>query len=465
MHQPEHSPPVSKIWPRVQAGILIAFLLLAYVYVWTIQPGYGPDEPRHLAFVKRLVEKGQLPRLVGEAEEDGAIALHPPVYYTVMAPVYAATRGLGDESANRVIKHFSPLIVGGALLLFLGTLRRLFPNRPFAVTAALAIVALLPEFQLEASVMNNDSLAVLMGSLLLWHLVRIWDRAPSSRDALISGLIMAAFVNTKATGWMLVPLWLFVLALRWRNQGGRIAPWVRDLAIGYGIVVLLGTWWYIRNYQLYGQVVPIPVEYLGRSLRPFNLTDGKPLTAAEVYSTGAVLPWGWRAFAGLFHSFWVQIDWVPEHLRAEMQPNGPVSEFDLSPLNWGPVFNAFVVLVLAAVPGWIAALAPVMKTAVQQKKGASFRWSPLWMLAAAFFAIWFSTWYTATFIHIGFYQGGRYLMPVAFAAGALLAFGWERLCPAKARLPFVLVLCMALIGFNVMCLHELITVLNPKYVV
>jgi hypothetical protein len=77
---------------------------------------------------------------------------------------------------------------------------------------------------------------------------------------------------------------------------------------------------------------------------------------------------------------------------------------------------------------------------------------------------WLATWYTATFLHIGFYQGSRYLMPVSFAAAALLAIGWERLCPRQIRAPAVIGLAVALLAFNAVCLNELITVLNPKYV-
>lgn len=437
-------------WRWLNIAILGLFLILAYTYVWTVQPGYGPDEPRHLAFVKRLVEKGRLPLLVNNAEEDNAIVLHPPLYYFSMAPVYAATRGLGDKAANRVIKHFSPVILFGSLLLFLSTLRRLFPDRPFAVTSALAVTALLPEFLLEASVMNNDSFAVLFGSLLLWHLVRTWNEPPSARAAMWAGLIMAGFVSSKATGWTLAPLWGLALLLRWRSQPDQpLKLWIRDLLIGYGLLLLLGTWWYVRNYMLYGQAVPLPLEYMGQSMRPYNTRTMEILTPAEVYTSGYVVHWGWRAVEGIFQSYWSQIDWIREEYR---------------PAIWGTMLG----LVVLAIPGWLLSSRPLvafLKAKRAKTEATAPRPTPYWVLAVAFLLPWLSTWFMATFLHIGFYQGARYLMPVAFAASILLAVGWDRWLPARVKLPSALALTVGFLAFNVLCMIELVTVLNPRYVV
>lgn len=440
--------PAKRLWRGLILAILGLYLLLAYAYVWTIQPGYGPDEPRHLAFVRRLVTRGQLPRVTNGQEEDGAIALHPPLYYAAVSPIYAATRGLGDQAANRIIKHLSPLVLLGALLLFLGALKRLFPDRPFVIVSALAAVALLPEYLLEASVMNNDCFAVLFGALLLWYLVRTWDEGPSLRTAVLAGLIMAASVNSKATGWLLTPLWALALLLRARAQGGRKGAWLRDFFAAYGVLLLLGTWWYARNYSLYGKLVPIEFEYLGRSLKPYDLRTGEPLSPLQVYSSGYVLNWGWRAVEGLFQSYWSQIDWLREDYRI-------------------PVWGACLALVLAAAAGWVLRLLP---WAARLRKGAPTRASaccalrPTLLLLPMFAVPWLATWYTATFLHIGFYQGSWYLMPVSFAAAALLAVGWERLCPRRLQAPAVIGLAVALLAFNAVCLNELITVLNPKYV-
>jgi hypothetical protein len=444
----------SPLWRWITYGILGLYLVLSYSYVWTIQPGYGPDEPRHLAFVRRLVTKRQLPILDNGAEADGAIVLHPPLYYTAVAPVYALTRGLGDQTANRIIKHLSPLVLLGALLLFWSALRRVFPDQPFIVASALAVTALLPEYLLEAAVMNNDCFAVFFGGLWLWFLVRTWDEAPNLRTALFAGLIMAGFVSSKATGWFLTPLWALALLLRARNQPTPSkSAWLRDFAVGYGALLALGTWWYIRNWLLYHKIVPIEVEYMGQSLQPYDLRTRQPLSPIEVYTSGYVLNWGWRAVEGLFQSYWSQIDWLHSD-----------TSFDLRT----PIWSACGVLLGLAALGWVCRAVPWV-AALRKRKSADGptsapRHSPLVLFAVAFALLWLTTWYTATFVHIGFYQGSRYLMPVSFAGGLLLARGWSALCPRKAQAPVTLAVVVGMVALNIVCLNELITYLNPKYV-
>lgn len=430
-------------WRRYMAGVLLAFLVLAYVYVWTIQPGFGPDESRHVNFARMLWNEHRLPVQVNGLELEGAHTLHPPLYHLLVSPALVLFQGMGERAAYLAGKSLSPLLVGGALLLFLGTLRRVFPSQPFAAAAALTVAALLPELHLEAAVINNDSLAILCGSLFLWQLVRTYNEPPSLREAVFTGLIMAAFVNTKAQGWTVAPLWALALALRAARSRKQLPAWIRDLVVGYGVLLLLGTWWYARNYQLYGQLVPL--DLVGGSVQPHSSRTGEILTPVQVYTTGEVLPLGWRAVVGLFQSFWTQIDWISEDYRPA-------------------VFGVLLALTLLAWAGGIRLLWSTYRAWKTRRAAPSQPVSPLVLLGTGYTLNWLHTWFFATFVHLGFYQGGRYLMPSVFGAGALLGAGWQLLTPRKAQWVVVGVLAAAFIGLNVLCLVELITYLNPKYV-
>lgn len=438
--------PLAAPWRQCVPLVLLLYLVTAYAFVVTVQPGYGPDEPRHFAYVRRLVEKGSLPQNTGGAEADGAHALHPPLYYVLVSPVYLAARGLGDRGALIAIKAVSPLLLLGALVLFFRTLIRLFPDRPFVSLTALTIVALLPEFQLESAVMNNDALAVLLGAVWVWYLVRTWGDPPSARAALLAGLIMAVFVNTKATGWTLSPLWALTVALRAARQPGFRRAWLRDLALGYGVLLLIGTWWYARNYALYGQLVPLDFGQHGE-LRPFDRRTFEILSPLEVYTRGWVIHYGWRAAEGLFQSFWSQVDWIRESCREAF-------------------YGTLVALTVAAAAGGVRRLLPALSV-VRRQGLAAVRLAaapPSVLPACALLLNWAHTWYVATFMHQGFYQGGRYMMPSVYGAGLLLAAGWEALLPQRVRLPVFCLLLAALVALNALCLVELITVLNPRYV-
>jgi hypothetical protein len=187
-------------------------------------------------------------------------------------------------------------------------------------------------------------------------------------------------------------------------------------------------------------------------LRPRHLVTGVPLEPWEVYSTGYVVHYGARAAIGLFESFWSQVDWIREDFRA-------------------PIYFALTIFVLGAATGLAIEARGRLHWPLGRGKGrdsedeAASPAPPVWIPGAAFAMNWLHTWYIATFMHQGFYQGGRYLMPSVFGAGVLLAFGLERLFPGRRLPAWVPVLTAgSLLTLNVLCLIELTTVLNPRYV-
>lgn len=467
MTAPAASPRERLRRPDLAAAILACFLVLACVYVWVIPPGYGPDEPRHFAYVRRLAEKGELPIFRDGAEADGAHTLHPPLYYAVLAPVYLAARPLGERGALLVLRHLSPLLLLAALLVLLDVFRRLFPGQPGLQAAALAFTALLPEFLLEAAVVNNDGGAILLAALYLRQLVVLLERPPSLRDAVVTGLILAALVNTKAIGWTLAPVWLLCLWFRRRRHSPRLL--VRDAVAAYAVLAALGTWWYARSYALYGQAfqVALPGDPMVEHYRPRNTFTREPLTALEVYTKGEIVVLAGRSTLGLFQSFWAQVDWIPVAARPWVA--GVPEASTLSGPRPRP-YPSGVLLVLVLGPLVRAAyvLARRFRAARRGEPEPEPDVPPLalagrWLLGWAFGLAWLNAWSLATFVHLGVFQGGRYLIPVAAGAAVLLTVGWASLLPARAR-PWLAPAAMALfLGLNALCLNELVTVLNPQH--
>lgn len=427
--------------------IVIGFwLLIAFSFVLTIQPGYGPDEGRHFRYTRLLAEERRLPVRLPEGELQGAHTLHPPLYYLITLPAYCMFRGAGPAAALWAIKLMSPFLILASLLLFHRTLLLLWPDNAAARLTVLASIAFLPELMLEAGVMNNDLLAILLAALFLYLLVAGSERPPDLKFALAAGLIMALFANTKATAWTLAPLWMLSIWLRARRGSGSRTAWMRDLAAGYGVLLLLGTWWYVRNYQLYGAIVPLDFGAAGE-LRPYHPRTMEPLSPLEVYTSGYVVTYGFRAAEGLFQSFWTQIDWIRE--------------------EWRPaVFTGLFILTLSAAAGWLRAGILRLAGRNRQVEPAAL---PLPRMAALLpVAAWGlnlgHTWFIASFQHLGFYQGGRYLMPSLLGAGILLGGGWLLCFPKRCHPLLPAAAASIFLVLDVLCLYQLITYLNPRYV-
>src|SRR5688500_13260228 len=80
-------------------GIIALSVVLWLIYNFVVLLGFGPDEPRHMNFVKLLLNERRLPLLLASGQEyAGAHTLHPPLYYALLVPFYAATRWMPGES-------------------------------------------------------------------------------------------------------------------------------------------------------------------------------------------------------------------------------------------------------------------------------------------------------------------------------------------------------------------------------
>jgi hypothetical protein len=437
--------PAEAVEKRAVLVLAAAYLALALLYSWVIPPLKGPDEPRHYNYVKRLVEKHALPRLEHDAqgrevEADGAIVFHPPLYYLLLSPVYVVCRPLGDAATLRVMRCLSPFLIGLALALFHATLRRLYPARRALRLGAVGAVAFLPHIQMEAGLVNNDVLAIVLGALLLWQLARIGDDDPSPGQAATVGLVLAAFVNTKAQGLTVSPLWALWLLCHTGWRGLRERRFWLPLACGYLPLLTLGSPWYLHNQRVYG----LPLLIAGGS-EPSNALTGRIFTPAEMLVQGLLLLplfWMlvWRAVGGLYISLWAQVGWFPDRLATGLY---------------------------ALLGGWLAAGVAGNVALCRDARRAGRWWWQAYPRTVRFACLAYGLVYlnimgVAVLKHVGWYQGGRYTLPTVYGLVLFVALGLERLAGRRRALVLgAWVVCIA--ALNVFCVSNLVSYLIPRF--
>lgn len=117
--------------------------------------------------------------------------------------------------------------------------------------AAAAIVAFNPMFLFISASVNNDSLAALTATAALVLVVQLATRGVSTRRLLALGAACGLALLTKVSNLAVILVAMIVLA--W--LAGRARDW-RILLKGGGLVLaptaLLAGWWFVRNYQIYG---------------------------------------------------------------------------------------------------------------------------------------------------------------------------------------------------------------------
>jgi len=462
---------------KVGLGILLfGHIALALVYQWLIPLGYGPDEPRHYGYIQHLVLYRSLPVLGDpnhpyychmDPRPPNAIGIHPPLYYAMLAPVYALLAGKRidhpaanetpfpklDPTRSKIVQHTlrTLSLVMAILTLFLvARTASLFSEDAWWLLGVFGFVAWLPHFLLLSAVMNNDTVTILLGHLFLLLLVR-QTLAPGEpmRDAVWLGVVFGLLGLSKASALSWLPL-LFVGA--WQIAKRAPTPVRRQvLAAAIGLPALICGWWYVRFYALYGRIMPIVKwtenpELLLSSPADLLLRPGSWFLV-------------WRFLTGVARSLWGQVDWFilkPEHVVAWRQKFGTPIEAAYPFTE--PIWSLLTLLTVTALVGWLVGLGKWLG----QRQWTQHHRAGL-LLALGFVLLFLALMHYTLFTHPGGYEGGRYLLPSIGAFAFVFWRGLFALVPNRWRPILVAAVLAILLVLNTLCAFNLQAFLNPLY--
>ena len=274
--------------------IIVAYLAIGVIYALSTPPLEASDEFKHYPLVQYVQTHHALPVLEPDAPgpwlQEGT---QPPLYYLVMAALTSwidtsdlpglrvlnphAFIGIPNQVGNKNLIMHQPereafpwrgsvlavyLIRLASIGLGAGTVwltarlgRTLLGDRVGLLAAA--FTAFNPMFLFVSAAVNNDSLAILLGTLGLYLLVRIWQDAPDPRSHWWwyagLGVVMGLAMLTKLSLGGLAGLVAVALAvLGWRRQSWRWLCAAGVLVLGMALAV--SGWWFARNLRLYGDL-------------------------------------------------------------------------------------------------------------------------------------------------------------------------------------------------------------------
>lgn len=274
-------------------ALLIAslFAVLGTIYSVVTPVFEASDEFLHYPLVEHLASGGSLP-----VQQPGVHTLwdqegsQPPLYYALSAGLtfWIDTRDLdevfwrnphgklgipldpdnknivihtsaehwpwaGTVLAVHLIRLFSVVLGTASVLLVYQVVRAIWPDRRWIALLAMALTAFNPMFLFITGSVNNDNLAVLLGTWTLLLVVRTVNDGITPRRTAILAVVVALGTLTKVSGVTLVPLVGLALLI----HGWRTGRWKESLVAGIVIGLVwtsLAGWWYLRNLRLYGEL-------------------------------------------------------------------------------------------------------------------------------------------------------------------------------------------------------------------
>jgi len=338
---------------QIFCSLLIAFLFLGLLYS-VVNPIFeAPDEIWHYAFVRHLATGGGLPIYKpGEEALFRQEGFQPPLYYALGAlstfwvntsdmesfvrPNPHAAIGYAGADGNRnafihsdrerfpyqgtsLAVHVARLVslLWGAVTVIATylTARELFPGGKGVPLGAAALVAFSPQFLFIHSAVSNDTAVTALSAVVVLLGVLLLTQGISTPCLAGLGVILGLALVAKLSAlpllaWTVVALMVAHLKLQVSGsksqvvsfqfpfgtlnlEGGTWKLLLRRLALVFGLTSLIGGWWYLRNWFLYGDPLAQEIWYaaLGRSSRSSTpLIDLLP----ELGGAGAFLLGGLR---------------------------------------------------------------------------------------------------------------------------------------------------------------------------
>ncbi|MEA3340107.1 MAG: hypothetical protein U9R15_09090, partial [Chloroflexota bacterium] len=300
----------------VLAAIVAAFCVLGAINSVAVPLFEAPDEIWHFSFIRVLSAERALPVQPAEGKDMWLReAGQPPLYYILAAPLVAAldtadfpnfvrfnvahpaVTATSESDAPNVFIHtehesfpYRDAVLAVHLLRLLTipwgaatvvgaylVARQVAPQRPGLALTAAALTAFNPHFIYISSVVNNDATTACLCTFGLWLAIRLGERGfqdnngfhdNKSQDddrfhdnkfqndngfrlSVMLGVILGLALLSKVSALALLPLAALALLLVWQRERNTRALLARG-AIIFGLTALVGGWWYIRNWALYG---------------------------------------------------------------------------------------------------------------------------------------------------------------------------------------------------------------------
>ena len=437
-------------WRRDKVLWLILGLatLFALAYNYAILLGFGPDEQRHMNYVKLLLDSHQLPlieSLKPYKETGGAHAFHPPLYYLVLLPFYALFRGLPGESEWHLVRLISTLLCLFPLPLIYQIARQVgsqVGSQNFA-RLVVAQIALLPLWGMTAATINNDSATFCAVTVFLWLLLVKFKDDLNTRTCLWLGLAMGLGGLCKATALLCdgAALILFFLAQGKANpeRERRATRMMQSVLLILIVGALIVSPWHIRSMMLYGTWTPLP-EAAPTPFLPAP-SAGKLVQMLHPHFPALFAYANWR----MFYTLWAQRDWLMQRT-----PDGPLEAVQ------GAIYLFFAAYVFAAI---IGAFLHWRKTRNEKNAAREI----LWPCYGAFILTWLTVLQVALFMHWGWSEGGRYLFPAFIGFSLFLARGFDGLCGESGLRHLTTFWFIWGFALNALCLWWLLSYLNPTF--
>ncbi|MFZ4590471.1 MAG: ArnT family glycosyltransferase [Ignavibacteria bacterium] len=284
---------------KTLALILIYFIAFAITLTFIVPPFESPDEDLHLDYINYLSKYGKLPNQYEDYKNPAMYVgqgHQPPLYYILMSSInyiinngkevkliinhnkkhslFGGTEGkvpnfdyynvnaFPDVGTKRMFYLFRiiSILFGVVTLLYVyKTIKLVFEDKRI-ILLSLFVAASTPQFVFMNAVINNDSLAIMFMSMVVYYFFRIITNPTGLKDYLIAGILIGISVITKKTLLFAVPgVIILSLYFMYKNKTERVII-LKNVSVLLLIAIIVSAAYFIRNQMFYGDLLGSQME-------------------------------------------------------------------------------------------------------------------------------------------------------------------------------------------------------------
>lgn len=268
------------------------FFCVGLTYLYVTPHFETPDSITHVAMIRWVAENGG--NLPVQSKDHGQLygqqASQPPLYYFLMMPVWSAfdtsdfddflyfndlaISGNPTRLGNRNLVFYEqphpPDLTGTSLAIYTIRLLTLMmstitvyavyqsarviqPDKVGFAILATALVAFNPQFLFISTSVSNDNMVTMLATLITWQMLVMLRDGFDNRRSVLLALLIALATLAKLNGLVMVlTVALAGVWVAWRDRNLRGLIVLGGSMLGIWLVI--ASWWYIRNIQLYGEL-------------------------------------------------------------------------------------------------------------------------------------------------------------------------------------------------------------------
>jgi len=279
--------------------IVILSVVVGLFYVLLVRPGTPYDEPQHFGMIRYYSSFREMP-IMGHPGVNYQ-AFQPPIYYLLNGFLYRVVGFCGEKNAFYIIRFFSLLLMMPTVFISFRIASLVCgADRVLPLSTAI-FIGLNPSLLAIASSVQNDMLAIVLS---LWAIYLTIDSILSYKSTfcrtLILGVLVATAILTKLTAiFLIISIPLCFLVIR-RKCAYRL------IGIFLAVILIIGGWWFARNYVLYGDLTGLNAHMQYFSV--FKTIPWKPIDLLRWL--GSVVVYLWlpvEYYRNLIHAGWLRL--------------------------------------------------------------------------------------------------------------------------------------------------------------